>query len=180
MTLSTTNHSLRHLTVAITAGVLALGLSGAASAHGADSDHRGGGYRSERAAAEVHHHYYNESRRTHRNKHHHKHYRKHRGHRRGHHSPKEVHIHNYYEAPVEVVQVYEPPRRVMHHSFPQDAYGYERSRGSAQLNAGSLMGAAIGGLIGSQIGGGKGKLAATAAGSVGGFLLGDHATQGYR
>ena len=39
---------------------------------------------------------------------------------------------------------------------------------------GALIGAAIGGLVGAQVGSGEGRLAATAAGVVGGLLLGQH------
>lgn len=48
-------------------------------------------------------------------------------------------------------------------------------QGNEFLNSdmiGPLVGAAIGGLIGAQIGGGRGKLAATAAGTLIGYVLG--------
>ena len=192
MTFMTSNHSWRCLTAALSAAVLALGLSGTASAHGADSGHGRGdgydGYRSERTAV-VEHHYYNESPRKYRKKGrgHGRGYSRRPGRRHGHNPRKVVYVHEHYEPVVEVVQVreyYEPRSRVVERPVVRNSYGYERSDsnsgGGPRINAGSLMGAAIGGLIGAQIGGGSGKLAATAAGSVGGLLLGDHATRGYR
>jgi uncharacterized protein YcfJ len=92
-----------------------------------------------------------------------------------------VHVYHHYEPrPVvtrEVVverYVADPPVVV------ERAPAYRSGGFTPSLNPGSLMGAALGGLIGSQVGGGRGKLAATAAGTLGGFLLGDHATSRYR
>ena len=65
---------------------------------------------------------------------------------------------------------YAPVRRPVYvESTPyyhSDSY-YRRGPGP-----GALIGAAIGGLVGAQVGSGEGRLAATAAGVVGGFLLG--------
>ena len=151
---------LRRLGMAAVAGALALGASGAAMAHGGGPKHR-----------DVVHHYHNG------------HGKGCRGHGR---HEKVVHVYHYgqprpartvvYERPV----VYQQPVVVERYPQPEVAYpaaepGYTRV--TPTLNAGSLMGAALGGLIGSQIGGGTGKLAATAAGTVGGFVLGDHVTR---
>ncbi len=67
------------------------------------------------------------------------------------------------------------PRIVQHRPRP-----YVQPRQSAPvvagrnctLNAGTLLGAAIGGLAGSQVGGGSGKLAATAGGTLLGAIIG--------
>ena len=71
-------------------------------------------------------------------------------------------------------------RRVVVEPQPQPYGGHSGyyDGSASRLNAGSLIGAAIGGLLGSQVGGGSGKLAATAAGTVGGFLIGGHANGG--
>ncbi len=49
------------------------------------------------------------------------------------------------------------------------------SQGCSSINAGTLIGAAIGGFAGSQIGGGRGNLAATAGGTLLGALIGGNA-----
>lgn len=78
-------------------------------------------------------------------------------------------VHNYYYEPE---PVYIERRRVIEHRRyvePAPAYhqgGYYGPSGS------SLIGAAIGGLLGSQVGKGDGKLAATAAGAVTGYVVG--------
>ena len=41
------------------------------------------------------------------------------------------------------------------------------------MGAGAVLGGVVGGLIGSQVGGGRGKTAATAAGAIGGVLVGN-------
>lgn len=182
MTFTTTKHPMRRLTAAISAGVLALGLSGAVFAHG--SGHGDRGYRSDSGSVVINHNYYDEGRghgrrhhRRHRHGHGKGHYRKH--HRRGHgHSRRKVvHVYNHYDAPVEVVH---ERTRVVERRAPEYHYDRGPSRRHNQINAGSLVGAAIGGLLGAQVGKGSGQLAATAAGTVGGFLLGDHSGRGYR
>ena len=174
----------RRLGLAVAAGTLALGLSGAAAAHGPGGH---GGYETRHV---VHHddddydyrpHHRHRHHHRHKHRHHHKHghgYHKSRGYRRG--PDKVVHVYHH-DRPhrydhYDSGHVYERP--VVRHNYPSHPHrGYKHgySRTTPKLNAGSLMGAAIGGLIGSQIGGGTGKLAATAAGTVGGFLCGDHA-----
>ena len=170
--------ALGRLGIIATAVVLALGVSGAASARGYD-DGRG-----HRHAKVVHHHYHG------------KHYGDRRFRR---HRPKKVvHVHHHYppqvvyerpppvvyERRVVVEQPYEPAPRVYDvapsEPYARPGYGDAGGQFTPRFNPGSLMGAALGGLIGSQIGGGTGKLAATAAATVGGFVLGDHVTRGYR
>ena len=189
MTFMNSNHSLRRLTFTLSAGVLALGLSGVASARGAGSEHGANTYRTHDTIAVIHHRYDGHPRRHYRNKRHgnkyrghgRRHYRnKYRGHGRRHHPRRVVSVHNYYPSPVEVVHVYEQPAPVVRRFVTPNTYQSAPVAGNPQVNAGSLMGAALGGLIGSQIGNGRGQLAATAAGTVGGFLLGDHVTNVYR
>ena len=158
------------LTAVLAAGLMTLGASGVASA---DHDR---GYRDD--VRVIHHHaapvYYSDR----------GHHRGYKGHKRGpqivhvyHHQPHIVERHVVVERPVyERHVVVEQPRYYQHGT---NSYG-NSYRGGSQLNAGALMGAAIGGLLGSQVGGGSGQLAATAAGTIGGFLVGDHTTRGYR
>jgi uncharacterized protein YcfJ len=182
MNFTTTNHSLCRLGAAISVGVLALGLSGAVVAHGTDADHRidhnrnhgDSDSRGGHARPIINNHYYNEGRG------HHRHHSRH-GHRRhGRNQHRRMHVHQRYDAPVEVVEVYQQPRRVVTRQLESRSGSSLYSSGANQINAGSLIGAAVGGLLGSQVGGGKGKLAATAAGTVGGFLLGNHVTHRVR
>ncbi|MFT5449667.1 MAG: hypothetical protein ACI9DC_004864 [Gammaproteobacteria bacterium] len=188
MTFKSLTPSVRSLGAGVVLATLMLGLSGAASAHGTGSRHHGHGQYADRTTVVVVHDEHRAPRRAHRYK-----SRGHRqGHRQGHrhgrryghgrgrgHYPREVVYAYEHPEPVrEVVHVYEErtpivvTRAVEHNS--------RRSSGHGTLNAGSLVGAAIGGLIGSKIGGGSGKLAATAAGTVGGFLLGGHTMNRYR
>lgn len=169
------------LAAAVAVGLLSLGASGIASA---DDDDRYRGYRSDHRTHVIHHY---DDRRYHPGRGHHK------RHRRPkqvvhvyHHQPRVIERHVVVERPVyERHVVVEQPR---HYYGPRDSYGpsytppasYGNHGGGSQLNAGALMGAAIGGLLGSQVGGGSGQLAATAAGTIGGFLIGDHSTRGYR
>ena len=53
----------------------------------------------------------------------------------------------------------------------QDDYGLNNLEGIDKRMMSSLLGAAIGGLIGSNIGDGKGQMAATAAGTLIGYML---------
>jgi uncharacterized protein YcfJ len=175
MNVTTTNHSLHRLGTAIATAVLALGLSSAAFAHHTDHGHRDSAYRNGHSRPIVHNHYYQGPRQSYRRRH--QEHRRH-GHRR--HSQRQVIVQHRYYPPVEVVEVYEQPRPVVTRTVERRTSGSATSRNNNQLNAGSLIGAAVGGLLGSQVGGGKGKLAATAAGAVGGFLLGNHATQRVR
>ena len=174
MNVTTTNHSLRRLGAAIGAAILALGLSSVAVAHNTDHGHRNNDnhsdYRHGHSRPVVNNHYYQRSSRNH--------HRRHHGHHRN--SQRQVIVQRRYYAPVEVVEVYEQPRHVVTRTVERRTSSYPSSRNNNQINAGSLIGAAVGGLLGSQVGGGRGKLAATAAGAVGGFLLGDHATQRVR
>lgn len=164
------------IAAAVAAGLLTLGASGIASA---DDDDRYGGYRQggDRHVKVIHH--YDDDRGYHRGRGHHKQYKHHK---RGkkvvhvyHHRPRVIERHVVVERPIyERHVVVEQPRQ---YYGPAQHGGY---RSGSQLNAGALMGAAIGGLLGSQVGGGSGQLAATAAGTIGGFLIGDHTTRGYR
>ena len=63
--------------------------------------------------------------------------------------------------------------------YPQPA-PHSAGYGHPRVNGASLIGAAVGGLLGAQIGGGSGQLAATAAGTLGGFLIGDRMHDVYR
>ena len=166
MNFAITNQSLRGLAAAIGAGVLTLGLSSAVFAHETDDGYRDAGHRSAGARTV----YYSQGQHN---------YRGGRHGRRGyaHGSPRQVIVLHRYDPPVEVVEVYEQPTRVVTRIEEQRTAGYPYSGNNNQINAGSLIGAALGGLVGAQVGGGNGKLAATAAGTVGGFLLGNHATQ---
>lgn len=65
----------------------------------------------------------------------------------------------------------QPHKQQYRHTTPQYANDYSTSGFDTDVIA-PLIGAAVGGLVGSKIGGGKGKLAATAAGSVIGYVLG--------
>ena len=158
------------LAAAVAVGLLTLGASGIASA----GDDRYRGYRSDHRTHVIHHY---DDRRYHPGRGHHK------RHGRGkqvvhvyHHQPRVIERHVVVERPVyERHVVLEQPR---YYEAPPSSY--RTYGGGSQLNAGALMGAAIGGLLGSQVGGGKGQLAATAAGTIGGFLIGDHTTRGYR
>lgn len=176
MTITTDNPVLRRLIAALGAGVLALGLSATVSAHGARAGHGANTWVTRHARVAAHHRHYKAPRRGYRYKR--------RGHGRRHgrpHYPREVvYVQNVYSPAVAVVPVYEQPVRVIERSVPQPDYSVVPVAAAPQINAGSLMGAALGGFIGSQIGDGSGQLAATAAGAVGGFVLGDHATRGYR
>jgi len=189
MTFMITNHSLRRLTLVLSAGILALGLSGGASARGAGFGHGANTDRAYDSVTVVHHRYRGHPRRHYRYKRHgnkhrghgRRHYRnRYRGHGRRHHPRRVVYVRNYYPPPVEVVHVYEQPTPVVQRFVTPRTYEPAPVAVDSRINAGSLMGAALGGLIGSQIGNGRGQLAATAAGTVGGFLLGDHVTNVYR
>jgi hypothetical protein len=160
---------------AVAVGLLTLGASGIASA---DDDDRYRGYRNGGDRhVKVIHHYDNRG------------YHPGRGHYK---RPKQVvHVYHYQPRVIERHVVVERPVYERHVVVeqPRQYYGpapqyygpAPRSYGGgSQLNAGALRGAAIGGLLGSQVGGGSGQLAATAAGTIGGFLLGDHTTRGYR
>jgi hypothetical protein len=163
------------IAAAVAVGLLTLGASGIASA---DDDDRYRGYRNGGDRhVKVIHHYDNRG------------YHPGRGHYK---RPKQVvHVYHYQPRVIERHVVVERPVYERHVVVeqPRQYYGpapqyygpAPRSYGGGpQLNAGALMGAAIGGLLGSQVGGGSGQLAATAAGTIGGFLLGDHTTRGYR
>ena len=140
-------------------GLLAIGVAGTALAdEGRGYAHRDGQYRSHdvgygrgwQGHAPGHH------------KHHgrHKHHKHHK-----HHKTVHVYHHNYPEPesrPVYVEpQYYEPPT---------PAYS---ANGYSGPTAGSLIGAAVGGFLGAQVGKGNGKLAATAAGTLTGYWIGD-------
>jgi uncharacterized protein YcfJ len=161
--------SARKLASVLAAGAIALAVSGNVSA--------GHGYGGDRRVQVIHHHYH-AAPVHHPGRGHQKHGKRgrqvvHVHHHHHHHHP-QVERHVIVERPVSYGRhvVVEQPR---HHYPAHSTYG-----AGSQLNAGALMGAAIGGFLGSQVGGGSGKLAATAAGTIGGFLVGDHATRGYR
>lgn len=159
------------IAAAVAAGLLTLGASGIASAD------RGYGHGGDRHVTVIHH--YDDDRGYHPGRGHHKPYKRHK---RG---KKVVHVYHHRPRVIERHVVVERPvyeRRVVVEQ-PRQYYGpapHRSYRSGSQLNAGALMGAAIGGLLGSQVGGGSGQLAATAAGTIGGFLIGDHTTRGYR
>lgn len=188
MTFKSLHCSVRSLAAGVVVATLMLGLSGAASAHGNGSRHHGHGQHADRTTVVVVHDEHRTPRRAHRYKSR-GHRRAHRrGHRRGNghgrrygrgHYPREVVYVYERRAPVrEVVHVYEERTPVVVNR-PLE-HNSRRSFADGTLNAGSLVGAAIGGLIGSRVGGGSGKLVATAAGTLGGFLLGGHVTNHYR
>lgn len=172
MTVKSLNHSIRSLGAGVVVATLMLGLSGAASAHGNGSRQHGHGQHAGRTTVVVVHDQHRAPRRAHRYK------NGDHGHGRGHYPREVVYVYERPEPVREVVHVYEERapvvvnRSVQHNSRRSSEYG--------TLNAGSLVGAAVGGLIGSKIGGGSGQLAATAAGTVGGFLLGGHTANHYR
>jgi hypothetical protein len=96
---------------------------------------------------------------------HRKHHKRHKRHKRH----KTVHVYHHYEPqavpdprPIYVEPRYNEPRRPV---YSDDGY-----RGPT---AGSLIGAAVGGFLGAQVGKGNGKLAATAAGTLTGYWIGD-------
>lgn len=68
-----------------------------------------------------------------------------------------------------------PPHWAPAHGYKQHTPAYSQGNQFAGFDndmLAPLIGAAVGGLLGSQIGGGKGKLAATAMGTVIGYVLG--------
>jgi hypothetical protein len=76
-----------------------------------------------------------------------------------------------YERVYEPVRVYEPAYQPTYVApVPAPSYPYRGYYGGN--TAAGLVGAAAGGFLGSQFGHGDGQLAATAAGTVAGFLLG--------
>ena len=105
------------------------------------------------------------------------HFKRHKGHVRvrihhhygGYPASKTRVIHHYYPEPE---PVYIERRRVIEHrSYVEPAPAY-RQGGYYGPSGSSLIGAAVGGLLGSQVGKGDGKLAATAAGAVTGYIIG--------
>jgi hypothetical protein len=166
---------LRRVATALAGGTLALALATPAAAH---DDPWGDGYHHDRArVVHVYHHDHREGRghrdRHHRGKHHRKHHREHR--RRAH---KVVHVHH--DAPVVERRVV-VERSVVPDPAPAPAYPAPGPAGYGQpgISPGGIMGAVLGGLAGAQVGGGRGRLAATAAGTLGGYLVGDHVTRRY-
>lgn len=103
------------------------------------------GYR----AKHIHHHYYHEPAHVHEHHYHEHHYHLH----------EHVHryVHEYEHARVERPRYYHKPK-VVHHEH--------------RAALGGLVGAAAGGLLGAQVGNGRDQLAATAAGSVFGYIIG--------
>jgi len=99
--------------------------------------------------------------RKHRSRHrHHKHHKHHK-------HQKTVHVYHHSSPAPEPQPVYvEPPR----YEPASPAYG---DSGYSGPTAGSLIGAAVGGFLGAQVGKGNGKLAATAAGTLTGYWIGD-------
>jgi hypothetical protein len=168
---------LRRVATALAGGTLALALAAPAAAR---DDPWGAGYHHDRGrVVHVYHHDHHDGRdhrdRHHRGKRHRKHYRNHhRKHRRR--VRKVVHVHHYAPVVERRVVVERPvvlaPAPAPAHPAP-DAAGY----GRPGISPGGIMGAAFGGLAGAQIGGGRGRLAATAAGTLGGYLIGDHVTR---
>lgn len=167
---------LKRIAALMAGGVLALGVALPVSAdHGHD---RGNGY----AYGKYRDYGDDDFERPGRGYGHYKH--KHRKHKKVHvyhHYPrrvKRVYVEHHYPRPVERV-------RVEHHYYPvpepQPVYvepqytappsgGYYQ--GGAGLSAPGLIGAAVGGLLGSKVGKGRGNLAATAGGTLAGYLIG--------
>ena len=153
----------RAIAAVLTAATLLFAAAGPAQA-----DHRGYGYHGH----EHHHH-----------KHHgHKHYKRHKRHKR-YKGPKTVVHHHYYDRPVreQVHVVHKPaPRPAPVYHTKRKHHGHRGHHGKggvlhgahSQLTPGGLVGAAVGGYLGSRVGGGNGKLAATAGGTLVGYLVG--------
>ncbi len=82
-----------------------------------------------------------------------------------------------YQQPVYQQPVYQPPvyqQPAYYAPAYTPSYGYARSYGGGdRLLTNAVFGAA-GGYLGSRIGNGSGRAAATAAGALGGWLLGNH------
>ncbi len=95
----------------------------------------------------VHHHYYREPAHVHEDHYHEHHY----------------HVHEHVHKHVHKDVVVERPR---YHHKPNVVYYRDRAA------LGGLVGAAAGGLLGAQVGDGRDQLAATAAGSVFGYIIG--------
>ncbi len=94
-------------------------------------------------------------------------HRKHRGRHRHHKHHKTVNVYHHYYPEPEPRTVYVEPRP---YEPPTPAYS---DSGYSGPTAGSLIGAAVGGFLGAQVGKGNGKLAATAAGTLTGYWIGD-------
>lgn len=58
--------------------------------------------------------------------------------------------------------------------------GHDNGRLLSKENVGGAIGATVGAFVGSKIGKGNGRLATTAAGAVGGFLIGENVAHNYR
>jgi hypothetical protein len=91
----------------------------------------------------------------------------HRKHHKHHKRHKTVHVYHHYDSEPEPRPVYVEPRQ---YESPRPVYS---DNGYSGPTAGSLIGAAVGGFLGAQVGKGNGKLAATAAGTLTGYWIGD-------
>ena len=127
--------------------------------HGYDNGHHNRGHHYDRGHKRGHH--YNRGYKRH---------HAYRGHRNARHYS-DHRIRYDYHAPVQVIHhspVYRQPTRSYYSTSTTYARGYRGNR----VNAGNLVGGALGGYVGSTIGHGPGRLAATAAGAVIGYTLG--------
>ncbi len=161
----------RRLGVSVAAGLLLVG-AGSASADppGWAPAH---GYRAHHGYAHDH---YPHKRKKHRYKHRHKH--RHEHYHRAYHEP--VYVERVYLEPVYVEQVVVHRNVHVQQAAPPPPVhpGYPAGHRGPDGMAGGLVGAAAGGLLGAQVGGGDGRLAATAAGTLAGYLIGREVARG--